>query len=280
MIRKITPMLAVICLFLTSCTTDVEINDPALQAKIDGELFRSTIKKAVIFEDGTLVISGSTDNQSISFSVVSTNKGTYKTAQQAINKASFQDNNSIEFVSKEGETDGTVEITEISNNEISGNFHFKDLKDENGNSLNFSNGWFYRLPLENASKLEEITEAVNECLLNASLTAMVDGVEMITDDHSADIFGVDDSSILIKATNSTQEITIIFSSDVTPGTYSLTGSGDYSASYSLNNDKSSVLSGSLTITDHSLETKCISGSFEFDTRSGVTISGGTFDFGY
>ncbi len=279
MIRKITPMLAVICLFLTSCTTDIEINDPALQAKIDGELFRSAIKKAVIYEDGTLVISGSADDQSISFSVVSPKTGTYKTAQQAINKASFQAS-SIEFVSKEGETDGTVEITEISNNEISGNFHFKDLKDEHGNSMNFSDGWFYRLPLENASKEEEITEEINSCLLNASLTAMVDGSEMITDDHTADVFGVGDVSILIKATNDTQQIDIIFPSDAVPGTYSLTGSGDYSASYSLNNDKSSVLSGNLIITSHSTETKCISGSFEFSTRSGAQISGGSFEFGY
>ena len=123
MIKKITPLMAVICLFLTSCSTDIEINTPALQAKIDGELFRSSIKKAVIYEDGTLVISGSSGNKSISFTTTSTNVGTYKTALQTISKVSFQ-KNQTKFISKDGETEGEVSITEIYNNEISGNFHF------------------------------------------------------------------------------------------------------------------------------------------------------------
>ncbi|WP_024772477.1 DUF6252 family protein [Aquimarina macrocephali] len=279
MIKKITPLLAVICLFLTSCSTDIEINTPALQAKIDGELFRSSIKKAVIYDDGTLVISGSSGDKSISFTTTSTNVGTYKTALQTISKVSFQ-KNQTKFISKDGETEGEVSITEIYNNEISGNFHFKDLKDDNGNPINFNNGWFYRLPLENGTIEEEVTQEINPCLLNASLTAMVNNTEMITDDHTAKLFGVDDASILITATNETEEVNIVFMADVAPGTYPLTGSGNYSASYEVNNDKSSALSGTLIITNHDIETKCISGSFEFETRSGSQISQGSFDFGY
>ncbi|WP_106790680.1 DUF6252 family protein [Aquimarina sp. Aq78] len=279
MIKKITPLLAVICLFLTSCSTDIEINTPALQAKIDGELFRSSIKKAVIYDDGTLVISGSSGDKSISFTTTSTNVGTYKTALQTISKVSFQ-KNQTKFISKDGETEGEVSITEIYNNEISGNFHFKDLKDDNGNPIDFNNGWFYRLPLENGTIEEEVTQEINPCLLNASLTAMVNNTEMITDDHTAKLFGVDDASILITATNETEEVNIVFMADVTPGTYPLTGSGNYSASYEVNNDKSSALSGTLVITNHDIETKCISGSFEFETRSGSQVSQGSFDFGY
>ncbi len=279
MIKKITPLMAVICLFLTSCSTDIEINTPALQAKIDGELFRSSIKKAVIYDDGTLVISGSSGDKSISFTTTSTNVGTYKTALQTISKVSFQ-KNQTKFISKDGETEGEVSITEIYNNEISGNFHFKDLKDDNGNPVNFNNGWFYRLPLENGIIEEEIPQEINPCLLNASLTALVNNTEMITDNHTAKLFGVDDASILITATNETEEVNIVFMANVAPGTYLLTGSGNYSASYEVNNDKSSALSGTLIITNHDIETKCISGSFEFETRSGSQISQGFFDFGY
>ncbi|MBG6130482.1 hypothetical protein IWQ47_001435 [Aquimarina sp. EL_43] len=279
MIKKITPLMAVICLFLTSCSTDIEINTPALQAKIDGELFRSSIKKAVIYEDGTLVISGSSGDKSISFTTTSTNVGTYKTALQTISKVSFQ-KNQTKFISKDGETEGEVSITEIYNNEISGNFHFKDLKDDNGNPVDFNNGWFYRLPLENGTIEEEVPEEINPCLLNASLTALVNNTEMITDNHTAKLFGVDDASILITATNETEEVNIVFMANVAPGTYPLTGSGNYSASYEVNNDKSSALSGTLIITSHDIETKCISGSFEFETRSGSQISQGSFDFGY
>ncbi|PKV48188.1 hypothetical protein ATE84_0179 [Aquimarina sp. MAR_2010_214] len=279
MIKKITPLLAVICLFSASCSTDIEINTPALQAKIDGELFRSSIKNAVIYDDGTLVISGSSGDKSISFTTTSTNVGTYKTTLKTISKASFQ-KNKIKFISKDGETKGEVLITEVYNNEISGNFHFKNLKDDNGNPMNFNNGWFYRLPLENGTIEEEVTPTINPCLLNASLTAVVNNTEMITDNHTAKLFGVDNASILITATNETEEINIVFLADVAPGTYPLTGSGNYSASYEVRNDKSSALSGTLVITNHDIETKCITGSFEFETRSGSQISEGSFDFGY
>ncbi len=278
MIKITTPLLAVFCIFLNSCTTDVEINDPALQVKIDGEIFRSSIKKAVIHEDGTLVISGNTDDISISFTTVSSKVGTYKTVQQTLSKVSFQ-KNQAKFSAENEETEGTVNITEIHNNEISGNFNFYNLKDSNGNSVNFNDGWFYRLPLENAIE-EETIEEINPCLLNASLTASVDGNEMITDNHSAEIFGVENVSILIKATNEEGEITIVLPSDTLEGEYSLTGSGDYSATYTIGNDKSSALSGKLTIINHDTTTKCISGNFEFETRSGSQISEGFFEFGY
>lgn len=280
MIRITTLFMAVFCLFLTSCSTDIEINDPALQAKIDGETFRSTIKKAVIYDDGTLVISGTADDKSITFTTSATKVGIYKMAQQTVNKVSFKKNQN-EFISKDGETDGAVQITEIHNNEVSGNFYFNNLTNESGKSMNFSDGWFYRIPIENAViEEEEPVEEINPCLLNASLTAMVDGGEMITDDHTAEIFGVDDVSILISATNVLGAISIVFPSDAATGTYSLTGSGDYSATYTSLDDKSSALSGSLTITSHDIETKCISGSFEFETRSGVQVTEGQFEFGY
>ncbi|MEW7290086.1 DUF6252 family protein [Aquimarina sp. 2304DJ70-9] len=277
---KTTTLLAVFCFIFTSCSTDIEINNPALQAKIDGEVFTSSIKRAVIYEDGTLVISGSADDKSISFTTSATKVGTYKMAQQSVNTVSFKKNQE-EFTAKEGETDGTVNITEIHNNEISGNFYFNDLKDDNGNSMNFSDGWFYRIPLENGVIEEEvITPEINPCLLNASLTALVNGTEMITDNHSAEIFGVENVSILIKATNEEGEISMVFPSNITTGGYSLTGSGDYSATYTSSNNKSSALSGTLTITSHDAVTKCISGSFDFETRSGVQISQGIFEFGY
>ncbi len=279
MIRKITPILAVICLIFTSCTTDIEINDPALQTKIDGEIFRSSIKKATIYDDGTMIISGSNGDKSISFTITSTKTGTYKLAQNTVNKVSFLKNQS-KFISKEGETQGTVQVSEIYNNEISGNFQFKNLKDDKGNVMNFSDGWFYKIPIENGVIEEPQIEEINPCLLNASLTAMVDGNEMITDDHKAELFGVENASILITATNEEGEISIVFPSNVTAGEYSLTGSGAYSATYTTGKDKSSVLSGKLTITEHDIDTKCINGNFEFETRSGNQISEGFFDFGY
>ncbi len=280
MIRITTIFLAVFCLIITSCSTDIEINDPALQAKVEGETFRSTIKKAVIYDDGTLVISGSEGEKSISFTTSSTKLGTYKIKQQTLSKVSFL-NSQKKFTSKDGETQGEVIITEIFNNEISGKFFFKGLTDNDGNIVDFNHGWFYRLPIESGSiQEEEEIDPINPCLLNASLTALVDGTEMITDSHDANLFGVKDASILIKATNGSGEIAIVFPSGITPGSYALSGSGDYSATYTSGTDKSSALSGTLIISEHNIDTQCISGSFEFETRSGIQVSEGFFDFGY
>ncbi len=278
MTKITTLLLAVICLTLTSCSTDIEINDPSLQAQVDGEAFRSLSKKASIHDDGTLVITGSAGDKTISFKIAATKMGTYKMGQ-TLNEVSFQ-KDQVKFFAEDQETDGEVIITEIYNNEVSGQFYFKNLKDNNGNSTSFENGWFYKLPIVDAVIEEEVTEEINPCLLNASLTASVDGYEMITDDHFARLFGVDNVSIMIKAVNTENEIEIVFPANAAPGTYSLSGSGDYSATFTKRKDKSSVLNGIITITEHNIDTKCISGSFEFETRSGVQVSEGIFDFGY
>ncbi len=284
MIKKTTLLLAVICFIFNSCTTDIEVNTPALQATIDGELFRPEIRKAVIHDDGTLVISGNTGNRAISFSTSSTKVGTYKLAQQqqTINKVSFQDDDA-KFISEEGISNGEIIITEIYDNEISGRFYFRELKNHDGKSMSFQNGWFYRLPIENfVQELENPDSKINPCLLNASLTAKIDGVDMITDDHSAEPFGIlpPYPSIRITSSDASQDIEIVFSIDTGPGQYSLTGSGDYSATYSINNQKTAATSGTLTIIEHDQETKCLSGSFEFETRSGLKVTEGTFDYGY
>jgi len=286
MIRTTTLLLAATLFIFNSCTTDIEVNTPALQATIDGDLFRPEIRKAILHDDGTLVISGNTDDKAISFSTSSTEIGTYKMAnqQQTIQKVSFQQEGS-KFISEEGVSNGEIIITEIYNNEVSGNFYFRNLKSNNGKSMSFQNGWFYRLPIENFVSEDEVEDPenkINPCLLNASLTAKIDGIDMITDDHKAEPFGIlpPYPSIRITSSDESQDIEIVFSIDTDPGQYSLTGSGDYSATYSRNNEKSAAISGTLTITEHNKETKCLSGSFEFETASGVKITEGAFDYGY
>ena len=279
MIKKITSFLLLLYLIITSCTTDIEINTPALQAKINGEDFRTITKKAIIYDDGTLVIKGNVGDKSISFTTSAAKVGIYKIGQQTMSRVSFQ-KSQRKFISKEGDTEGTTIITEIYDNQISGTFSIKSLKDEFDNTMNFNDGWFYRLPIENGITEEVVVREINTCLLNASLTALVNGNELITYDHSAEVFGIDDVSILITASNGLEKIEIVFPANAAPGQYSLSGSGDYSASYIINNDKSSALSGNLIVIEHNTQTKCISGNFEFETRSGSQITKGIFEFGY
>jgi len=267
MFRVILLFLTVSCFVVSSCTKDIVSNDPALQGQFDGEDFKSSIKQASIYDDGTLVIKGTDGNKSISFTIASLNKGTYKMSQ-AVSQVSFQ-KEQAKFLVQDGETAGEVIITEIYDNKISGRFYFKNLKDSNGNISNFNNGLFYRLPITNGSF--EDTEDINPCLKNASLTAVVDGSPLETTNHSAVEFGASNniSSIRITAVNLDSAIEIVFPINAAPGSYSLTGSGEYSATYTFKRDKSSTLNGTLVIQNHDIENKCISGTFEYETRSGI-----------
>ena len=92
--------------------------------------------------------------------------------------------------------------------------------------------------------------------------------------------GVDNVSVIIEGYNTNEEITIVFPVDIEPGTYNLSGAGSYSATYGLRGEKSSALSGTLIVTEHNKDNKCITGSFEFVTRSGYNVTEGNFDFGY
>ncbi|RZS99745.1 DUF6252 family protein [Aquimarina brevivitae] len=279
--KIITLSFALCCLiFSASCTTDIEVNSPALQATKSGELIRTFSKKAIVYDNGTLEIQGIVGDEAINFTIAEMNTGKYKIGDNNINIASYK--NSIgKFISENDITDGEVVITSISNNEVSGEFYFRNLKDINGNRVDLMNGWFYRVPLENYSP--EITinvEEDNPCLLNASFTALVDGETLITDDHNARIIGAENASVIIEGLNENEEIAIVFPIDVQPGTYSFVGNGEFSATYGPLGSKSSALSGTLTITQHNQEDKCITGTFEFTTRSGYTITEGNFDFGY
>lgn len=278
--KIITFFLATICLF-SSCTTDIEVNSPALQATKKGELIRAYNKKAYIHEDGTLKIQGDTGLESFSFTIASINTGKYKIGENNTNAASYK-NDREKYISENETTDGEVIITNISNNEVSGKFYFKNLKDADGNTLDLMNGWFYRLPLENYTEEELVITVAEEnpCLLNASLTASINGTSMITEYHDARTVGVDNVSVIIEGYNDSEEITILFPVDVESGEYNLRGAGEYSATYGPIGEKSSAVSGTLIITGHNKEDKCITGSFEFNTRSGYEVTEGNFDFGY
>ncbi|UZO81517.1 DUF6252 family protein [Aquimarina sp. ERC-38] len=285
MIQKITLFLFTTLLICTSCTEDIEINTPSLQAVVDGDLFHPSDRKAILHEDGLLEITGTTGNQTISISTYINKTGTYqvstKSAKPFIQNINFTQQD-ISFAIEENTSEGEIIVTDIYDSYVSGSFTFTNLTSENGAAMTISNGWFYMLPIVYAGDIEEEEFNINPCLLNASLTAKIDGTELITDDHDAKPFGVREPfpSIRITATNGAQDIEIVFSVDAIPGTYDLTGSGDYSATYGNNKEKSAAISGTLTIVEHDKETKCINGIFEYETASGVRVTEGVFDYGY
>ncbi|WP_378186369.1 DUF6252 family protein [Aquimarina sp. W85] len=283
MIKKITFLLICFSLLSLSCTNDIEVNTPALQVAIDGQLFNSTIKEAKLLDDGTILIYGSSEKQSLQITLPSSSIGDYKLDDQIREEVAYY-YDSRKFISKTGESSGIAKITNRTDNTISGTFNFTNLKDRHGNTISFQNGWFYRIPLVPGTVETLITtpeEAlINPCLLNASMTALVNTEEFIGDTHEATVIGVEDASIRITSVNDNETIEILLPFKVTSGQYTLSGFGQYSATYSLHKDKSAAQTGTLKILAHDTSVKCISGSFSFTTRSQHNIKEGTFDFGY
>ncbi|TYP77231.1 DUF6252 family protein [Aquimarina intermedia] len=283
MINKTTFLLFCLISTLLSCSNDIEVNTPGLQVAIDGELFISDIKEATLLDDGTIIISGSAGNKSLTITIPSSSVGSYKLDDQTHGEVAYTDA-SFKFLNKSGESSGTTTITNRTDNTISGTFNFINLKDEYGNAVTFQNGWFYRIPLIPGTiptpETSEEEIAINPCLLNASMTGLIDLTEFIGDTHEAVIIGVEDASLRITATNDDEVIELVVPIDVVSGEYSLSGSGQYSATYSLNKDKSAAQSGSITITNHDTTTRCVNGTFTFATRNQHEITEGTFDFGY
>ncbi|MBQ4820883.1 DUF6252 family protein [Aquimarina sp. MMG016] len=123
------------------------------------------------------------------------------------------------------------------------------------------------------------SEIINPCLLDASLTAIINDSKMITDDHTATV-DAKNQIITLKANNETKSTTLKFPINTSPGVYKLSKKGKYSASYQTNNKTYSSLSGKLIIKDYNIYTKCIAGNFEFKTINDIAVSEGFFEFGY
>ena len=287
MIKKITLFLCTLCVIFQSCTEDIEVNTPALQATMDGHLFRPADRKAILHDDGRLEIFGNSGSQKISISTYVTHTGTYqittKSAPESINQINYTQADQ-KYGIEEGISEGEIVITDIFDSYVSGHFSFKSLKTASGQTMDVENGWFYMLPIVPASEVISNPDEtpINPCLLNASLSADVDGEAIVSTIHKAEAFGVREPfpSIRITAGNGAETIEIVFAIETDPGTFDLTGSGDYSATYTNSKEKSAAVSGTLTIIEHDKETQCISGTFAYTTASGIVVTNGQFDFGY
>ncbi len=264
------PLLAIVVLF-ASCVTDTEVNNPALQAAKNDKLFKTDIRKAILGNDGSITISGSSLSESINIIVSDAQEGTYTFGNSFNDVATFLTFDQIFYTTGTG-GNGTIEITDISNNEISGSFRFNALKNGSGEILNFQKGWFYKIPIENASGDTDS----RTCELS-SMTATIDDHTLTTDSHLVQNLG---DFLLAKGTTPQEEITLFFPINITVGDYPLSSSGNYSATYEINNDRASAVSGTLTIVSHDIETQCITGDFNYVTTTGVQVTNGHFEFGY
>jgi len=140
-----------------SCSNNVEFNNPAMQAKKDGEIWKATSFRANVDANGKLTITGTSDDvDNLILQVTSTALATYElgnTGSEAIYNDGvntlYSTNNSPSPDVTLYEPDGQIEIYEFdsANKYVSGRFNFNAFDISGFKTINFNQGDFYRVPI-------------------------------------------------------------------------------------------------------------------------------------
>ena len=159
--KKIAALFALV-LTMSACTDEITRNNPGFEGLKNGESWRAAESSAVKSTNGTVVITGLTQYETLVLKVASSNPSTYNLGSSISNQASFVINQNAQEISYQtgiNKGEGKIIITEFDdvNQTITGSFEFKAPKlgptlptDLEPAELHFQKGVFYKLPLEPA----------------------------------------------------------------------------------------------------------------------------------
>ncbi len=150
-------LLALVALTICSCGDEVEFNTPAFQGDRANQLWRAEAFSASINENGVLTITGTNNIETVNLRVPSVSEGTYVTGSVDAIEAEYIDGFGTRF-STNNRPDETVsiypELGEIIIEEIdlisatfTGTFRFLAFDAEGLNSVGYTNGIFFKVPL-------------------------------------------------------------------------------------------------------------------------------------
>ncbi len=115
-------LLLLAALSLISCE-DKQINEVALQAKVDNRLYISTDARAALNEDGSVTIQGFTDEESITIHLSRLSEGNFAIGEGLPNYAVFEDmGGNIYTTNPNGEGEVTISELNENNKTLSGIF--------------------------------------------------------------------------------------------------------------------------------------------------------------
>ena len=153
--KKIASLLFIL-VALSSCSEEISRPNPALQGWKDDIFWRAIDAKATIATNGSLIITGLTQTETLSLHTNNTNPGTYVLGASENRKASYlfeHEGESLFYTTGTGIGDGEIKIEEYDseNKTITGTFRFNAINvDENplgGEILNYQYGRFYKIPV-------------------------------------------------------------------------------------------------------------------------------------
>ena len=257
-------LLAVISLI--SCE-DTEINDVALQAKVDDRFYESNDARAVLNEDGTVTIQGFTDNESITLRISQLDERNFQIGEGLPNSAIYEDmGGNIYTTNPDGE--GVVTISELNetNKTLSGTFKFNAFL-PGIDTIYVSKGTLYNISYAGGT-IQDPTNAGN-------FIAKVDNNPFLPIVVSARDTG---NKILISGSTANATIAVSLPQEVEVGEYLIPRSG-FTAKYQDATGPETTSEGIITITEHNLGQKTLKGTFSFLTER-TEITEGQFDIIY
>ena len=274
--KRFLPIL-LMALLAFSCSNDIQDNSPALQAVLSVDstsvLFRSADSRAVFNDNGSLLIQGNSDIQTLNILVNSVNQTQIEFGGDNPNTdiASFTDEFGNVFSTASSNADGQMNYQINADNTVTGTFNFMALRNGAADTITLSQGFIFEVPILTAlgetpdvGTADTFTARVNSVIFNPTIISTV-------------------QTNLLTVAGQTQQATIsvLFPPDIAPGTYDITTNGDFQASYMLIADDTLLQSnsGTLTIVSNDTDANEVSGNFVFEVE-GFSITDGEFSVSY
>lgn len=263
-------LLPIVVLLFASCSQDIQDNTPALQAMVnDSILYRAIDARASYTDDGSLLITGTTDVESVNI-LLRGLSGPQGFGPCCTNVAAFEDiDGNVYSTAPNGE--GLTRFRFGSDNTISGSFKFVALRNGNLEKRTFSKGVFYKVPIVEPFDPDDDEDGIPD-----RFTARVNTVSFNPTVISSALSG---GVLTISGATSTQDITLRFPSNTGPGDYDFTEAGAITGVYTASTVSNVSTTGQLKIVSNDTENRIISGEFVF-TAGSFEITDGQFFINY
>jgi hypothetical protein len=152
---KIVAKFFIIVITLTSCANEVEFNTPSFQGNRDYGLWKAEFMSASIDDNGFLTISAGRNMEKVYLKIPSAAMGIYNFGDVDSMEARYIDADGMIY-STNNRPDPSVSIypeigflnlEQIDNTNVTGNFEFLAFDESGLNAIGFNVGKFFRVPL-------------------------------------------------------------------------------------------------------------------------------------
>lgn len=271
--KRLLPIL-LLSLFIFSCSNEIQDSIPAFQGVKDSVFFRTASSSAVFNDNGSLTIQGTSETETLNILINSTNQSQVELGgdNPNTNIASFTDEFGNIFSTASSSADGQINYQINGDNTVSGTFNFTALRNGIADTLTFSRGFMFGIPILSAlgdtpdtGSNDSFTARVNSVIFNPTVIASVES----------------GNSLTVAGQTQQASISVIFPTNTAPGTYDIMEGTDIFATYRILADAMGLQSqsGTLTIITNDTVNREISGDFIFEV-DGFSITDGEFSVTY